>query len=128
MMVGILGLGKGNVGVFCLCINFLILPCSQKTKVCTTVQTSTRVIFAISELAWYQISQNTAASRSSQMWGSHTVREILQQQQFLGVSINTASDQVGLQIAIVFTDCPENEMSCVGIPGCSSGNEFIMKN
>lgn len=31
-----------------------------------------------------------------------------------------SSYQAGLQIAIVFTDCPENEMSCEGILGCSS--------
>lgn len=72
------------------------------------------MISVISELAWYQISQNTVASRNSQIWDSHTVRSFfLQQQQFLRVSINIASYQVGLQIAIVFTDCPENEMSCV---------------
>lgn len=101
---------------------FLFLPCSWRIKSCTALQASTQECFPLNlSQLFTSISQNIGISRSCHKCrGRNMVRFSLQQRQFLGISTNITSYQVGLQIAIVFTDCPENEMSCEGIPGCSS--------
>ena len=130
MTVGIWGLERRNVECFCLSINIL-----SPALLSHNYWRYNYWSFHLSDSCYVWVSSVPASVRK-QPWAG-TVTNVgaatqwewvsLQQQQVLGVSINIACYQVGLQIVKVFTDCSENEMSCEGLLGCGSWSEFNMK-